>query len=669
MDPQPLLTESKHYSKKSLSQRSHRLKIHADEPCSKEDHLNQPKETLFDQSMKVPFTADLELEESTTILKKVKDIDEKFEEGWIYVYDFWLSVVIALAVGKNVLLAVSMKNSLLEGEYEMVKVSAIPLILAFFSLLWLIRQVLLHKEALKKKDAKIAAQAYSSLVRAMICSFILSVIFFLTIIFGRSFYSGSKEDKNDWIGELYNFVLRFITYCVVPAGISVYGSYKVKVVLEERMNLLKTIPHKIDTEPSLQTESNVPFQDYPCSKVDHPDQLNKSQLDQPTQIPSKIESRLKESETVLKKVKDIDRSLTEGSFFAYELWIYITIILALSKGVFMCGWMSGAFYMRRKGGQTWIIAFSILLIFALYYIYWSVRQALLHKKAMKKKDPQIAAQAYNSVVRLSIHYFILCVIFFIVGTYVGFYRFKFTDSWEDLLFDICYPIFQFVSHYAIPVPITIYGSYKLKNVLEERRRLIEEADLPQSSFLLDPLSKKSEELHRGWLFSVYKIWLYLTPVLGIYLYGKFYKSDEFYYDHLWDKEEDRSSIFLWAPRGYALHCLVWLVRQAWNELIAIRQRDLKMATKAYNSVVWLARYYSIWVLLKLLDSAISMQICLEEGGMSYEVGRLICFSMRLIEFYFVPVGICIYGSKQVKNLLKEKEKLIQKTHNNHADSS
>jgi len=672
MNSQDLQTESNPPLHTIFSQESHSSIIHNDKSCSNEDDLSQLKEPLLDQPTSILSEANAEEEESKAILKKVKDIDDKFKEGWIYAYDFWLSVVITAATGEGVLLATSIKDWVFAKEYEKIRFLAIPLGLAFFYLFWLARLALLHKEALKKKDAKMAAQAYSSLVRAMITSFILSVIFFLTVIYERSYYSGYEEGQryrgyeSSWMRGLCAFLWQFMKLYVIPAGVSVYGSYKVKTVLEERTNLLLKVPNKIGAYLDDNHDSS--------SDEERTHQPKKPQLGQPTLIPSELDQKMKESKTALKKVKDIDRSLEEGWLFAYEFWLYIIIILALSKGVFMCGWMAETWTMTRKEDLTGMIAFSILLIVALYYIYWSVRQALLHREALKKKDSKIAAQAYSSVVRLSIHYFGLCVIFLVVGRYIGYYYFKFTDDWENFLFDLGYPTFQFVSHYAIPVPVSIYGSYKLKNVLKERERLIEEIDLPKSSPLMDPLGKRPEEpykeLDQG-LFLAYKIWLYLTPVLGIYVYTKLYRFGEVDY-YYYRKEEDHLSFFSWGSWIYKLHCLFWFLREAWNEIIAIKQRDFKLAIQTHNSLVWLARYYSIWILFEFLDSVSVPWPMMTIRDIMREISFLIHLSVVFIQFYVIPVGISIYGSKQVKIFLEEKEKLIPKTHsadNDHADSS
>jgi len=263
MDPQHLQTKSNlplYCSKENLSRESHPSMIHNDEPCSHENRLNQLNEPLISQPNQISSTADPESEESKAILKKVKDIDNEFEKGWIYVYNFWLSVVIGAAALKGVLFADSVKDWLKGREYEMLKFFAIPLGLAFFSLFWLVRLALLQKEALKKKDPKKAAQAFLSLVKAVICFVILFGILSLTIFCGRSYYSGYNEDENSWIEGFRDYLLRLITRFVILVGMSAYGSYKVKFVLEERTNLLEKIPstHLIRTPPSCSKEGFFP---------------------------------------------------------------------------------------------------------------------------------------------------------------------------------------------------------------------------------------------------------------------------------------------------------------------------------------------------------------------------------------------------------------------------
>jgi len=371
MNSQDLQTESNpplHCFKEMSSQESHSSIIHNDKPCSNKHHLSQLKEPLLGQPTQIPSVGNEHLEESKAILKKVKDIDNKFKEGWIYAYDFWLSVLIAAAVGEGVLLAASIKDWMLAKEYEKIKFLAIPLVLAFFYLFWLARLALLHKQALKKKDAKMAAQAYNSLVRAMITSFILSIIFFLTVIYARSYYSRYQEgqryrgDKSSWIREFCDFSWQFMKLSVIPAGISVYGSYKVKAVLEERMNLLRKVPNKMGTNLNDNHESS--------SEEEDSHQPKEFEFWQAIRFFLNIDPQTKEPETALKKVKDIDRSLEEGWLFVYELWLYFVIVATPSKGVILAAYV---YDFWRRGDTALAQACLVILIFALYYIFCSVR--------------------------------------------------------------------------------------------------------------------------------------------------------------------------------------------------------------------------------------------------------------------------------------------------------
>jgi len=201
--------------------------------------------------------------------------------------------------------------------------------------------------------------------------------------------------------------------------------------------------------------------------------------------------------------------------------------------------------------------------------------------------------------------------------------------------------------------------------------LIGETELPQPPVPEDPLDNTVEEIDRrldkGWLFLAYRIWLYLTPVLGMYFYQEFYLRGEKYHHNLWDEneDEDRSSVLYWGSFGYTLHCLFWLLKQAWFELIAIKQRDLKMATYAYDSLVWLAKYYFVWVFINLLNFLMT-QRPMTVYELVYEIKTLIRISIKCITYYLIPVAISIYGSRQVKNLLEERQALI---YPNDTDSS
>lgn len=231
-------------------------------------------------------------------------------------------------------------------------------------------------------------------------------------------------------------------------------------------------------------------------------------------------------------------------------------------------------------------------------------------------------------------------------------------------------LFMFIETYAIPVGISVYGSYRLKILLKERRNLVEENDStqPPSTPLATEMEESDQRLDKGLLFLAYKAWLYLASVLGIYFYAKFYKLTEAAYYNHWEEGEDSSSIFYWGSRIYSLHCLFYFMRQAWFEMIAMRQRDLKTATKVHNSLVWLVKYSFIWIFINLLNFGGSLwPMTVEENIERLHI--LIRLSTKFVKYILIPMGISIYGSKKVKTLLEEKEKIIQETTSNEKDSS
>jgi len=205
--------------------------------------------------------------------------------------------------------------------------------------------------------------------------------------------------------------------------------------------------------------------DEPCSKEDRLHQLKEPVFAQPIQILSLGNPKAEESEVLLREVNEIDKILGQGWYFAYELWLFFVIIAVSLKGVFLCILV----YKINSWNQDFAQLFTTLLMFALLYVFWSIHQASLHIKALWKKDPKIAAKAYNSLVKLSIYYFVLYIAFILVSMYwrysssgLGAYLWKYVN--ELLVI--------FIPLYVIPVGISVFGSYEIKVLLEEKMELL-----------------------------------------------------------------------------------------------------------------------------------------------------------------------------------------------------
>jgi len=198
-------------------------------------------------------------------------------------------------------------------------------------------------------------------------------------------------------------------------------------------------------------------------------QLNEPLLAQSIQIYSKSDLSEEESKMILTKVEEIDKRLEEGWYLAYQLWLYVIIVAAPLKGVFLAAFVQDMWW-RRDDEAAQIC--SVLLVCALYCIFWTVKQALLQNEALREKDQVKAAQAYRSLVQLACYYLILCIVFFLL-TVLFIYSSTERKYWLQA---ICYLFLLFIAHYVIPVGISVKGSYQLKILLEEKMDLLLKAD-------------------------------------------------------------------------------------------------------------------------------------------------------------------------------------------------
>jgi len=240
MDPQQLLPESNlpNHKNSPQNQQTHHQPsiIQNNGSYSQTDDLEQMREPLLVQFIKYFLPSDSKFEEPKTILdEKVQEIDKKLGQGWFFIYELWLSFVIVAAVSKGVFLVASVQDWWLGRDYDLVKIFAVPLALALHCSFWSVKQAWLQRQALKKKDQKIADKAYRSGVRLAIYYFIVCVVFLLVVIFWQYFDS---RRRSDWMKIMGYLFIQFIMHYVIPVGISIYGSYQVKVLLEEKMDLL-----------------------------------------------------------------------------------------------------------------------------------------------------------------------------------------------------------------------------------------------------------------------------------------------------------------------------------------------------------------------------------------------------------------------------------------------
>jgi len=257
MDPHPLLSETNLPIENSPKD----LEIHSQPPIiqdngshSQTDDLDQMREPLLVQFVKYFLPSNPKFEEPKTVSeKKMQEIDKKLGQGWYFLYELWLSFVIVAAVSKGVFLVASVQDWWYGREYNLVKIIAVPLGLALHCSLWSVKQAWLQREAMKKKDQKKADEAYRSAMRLAIYYFIVCVMFLLVVIYWQCFDS---RRRNDWIKVVCFLVVQFIMHFVIPVGISVYGSYKVKVLLEEKMDLIVRARNGDDGQSSTQMISH-----------------------------------------------------------------------------------------------------------------------------------------------------------------------------------------------------------------------------------------------------------------------------------------------------------------------------------------------------------------------------------------------------------------------------
>jgi len=223
---------------------------------------------------------------------------------------------------------------------------------------------------------------------------------------------------------------------------------------------------------SLSTENNfnpsIIHNDPPCSRADRLNELKEPLLAQP-QDSSAGDPKVEGSKDLLERVKEIDEKLGRGRFFfAYELWLFFVVIAVSFKGGILCFLVYHFWFWNTLLAQMC----SVLLIFTFYYIFWTIQQALLQGKALWEKNHEIATKAYSSLLRLAAYYFVLYVAFLMMSI---FWRYCVSGGGAYLWHYINELLEIFVPLYVIPVPISIFGSYKMKVLLEEKMSLLSRA--------------------------------------------------------------------------------------------------------------------------------------------------------------------------------------------------
>jgi len=170
----------------------------------------------------------------------------------------------------------------------------------------------------------------------------------------------------------------------------------------------------------------------------------------------------------------------------------------------------------------------------------------------------------------------------------------------------------------------------------------------ESQIILNNQVKELEKrLDQGW-FLVYKLWLYLSILGCAFLCTILSVVALDWSRSLWFYDMEKAKLCL-ALLFLPFCCLVWLLRQAQLEIVAMREKELKTARKAFDCMIGFIFGYSVLMVL-----------CW--AGMAW-IGEEEKFGLMFFGFYVVGVKINIVnlcGANKVIALLSELEDLIYK---------
>jgi len=235
--------------------------IHNHEPDSKKDDLNQLKEeALLTESPRYFQSSDRQLEESKRIVNKIQRIEDQLSQGWFY--DFFQGTLIFVKFVAPLwcmVLVIDIFSFWITEEYGWVKLYSILLGYLFYCIFLCFKHIKLQKDALKEKDPNLAAQAVRLVAKFTTHYSILIVIVFLVVI---AYFCYFVDERKRWLDILGGLFWKFVIFYVIPVGGSNIISKKMKILLEERMDLVMKAAANNDANSSEQLtceENNMIF--------------------------------------------------------------------------------------------------------------------------------------------------------------------------------------------------------------------------------------------------------------------------------------------------------------------------------------------------------------------------------------------------------------------------
>jgi len=151
------------------------------------------------------------------------------------------------------------------------------------------------------------------------------------------------------------------------------------------------------------------------------------------------------------KISQIEKSLDNGCFFCYKLWVWF-VIIASFIGVFFS---ITELYKLVAYQSSEAIRDSFMLFGLPFILIWVIYQNYLVRKAMVEKDLNAAKKAMGSMILFSV--VSTACLLYVIDSFPSYRR---QQAMESLGLQI-----------GLPIAIDVFGASKVQRALQEREEL------------------------------------------------------------------------------------------------------------------------------------------------------------------------------------------------------